>query len=77
MWKWECPATQGLVFEYHSFSKASEGVHAHVFGKKLPKPFRSIKPCALPPGAHKIYDDGEPCGVPNCRIPYIHAPHVD
>ena len=73
VWKWICPANPTLIWEYHSFSAASESVGIHACGMKIQDPFISISPCSL---THKLVDDGEPCGVPNCTIPYIRDPRL-
>ena len=64
MWKWTCPASPKISFEYHSAAGAREGLEIHAL-RGFPE--RGITPCTL---VHEIVDDGVPCGEDDCKIPY-------
>lgn len=67
MWKWSCPKTTNLIFEFHSWSSLDQSLTAHKDGMEIPG-FTTVPGCEE---IHDFWDDGEPCSVRNCKIPYI------
>lgn len=67
MWKWTCPNTLNLIHEHHSWKSLNESLTGHEDGLKVPG-FREIAPCDA---IHDYWDNGEPCSVKGCKIPYI------
>ena len=61
MWKWHCPGNPTLIWEHHSQEMAMESIADHV-GAFLRHPCLEI---------HELVDDGVPCDVPGCTIPYM------
>lgn len=67
MWKWICVSDPLFIREHHSFEQLDEFLTGHEDGVSIPG-FRDFSPCE---DDHEYWDDGEPCSVKNCKIPYI------
>lgn len=67
MWKWNCPQTPNLNWESHSWSSLNEHLTVHEEGFTLPNG-RHVPGCEE---THDYWDDGKPCGLSACKIPYV------
>ena len=56
MWYWVCPSNEKLLSEHHSYEKLDESLSFHE------------ESCGL---EHEYWDDGKPCSLNNCQIPYV------
>lgn len=73
MWKWTCPKSPTIFWEYHSWTSMNEGLTSHEDGFQLLGGY-VVDGCDE---EHDYWDDGEPCGHPKCQIPYVRNDEKD